>query len=640
MYPLTNRDVFGLIRPAADAHTLGMLSFAQLLESCGISACLADDDVCREAERLGPPAGAGGPDTLASPGGAPRLAAWIRLRGVTALGFSYRMDPADGAALFASLRGFLRGEGLLAAQGGPIQALYFAGLPQTCELARERCPDLAGAFSGDESPAEILDALGIPRALLPSGLSAGIAYDEDRLKFGAEIVACGTYLDEMPPDRSGCPGYGLRGERLEARIAYGIARGLPPLIRAHAGPYLPDRKEAVKLFLDWTRRLARGGYLDVLSIGTSQLTQSAFGEDWAGRVNGGGVPLATAEEFAEVWKAARPMLVRSYAGSKDVPALARMYEHTIDIAWHALSFWWFSALDGRGPNSVLANLNEHFAAIRSIAATGKPLEPNVPHHFAFRGSDDLGYVVSGYMAAKAAKLQGIRTLVLQIMLNTPKRTWGIQDLAKARALLSLVRGLEDSRFKVYLQPRGGLDYFSPDPARAKAQLAAVTALMDDIEPRDLTSPQIIHVVGYSEAVRLADPPVIEESAKLTLFALREYRRLRRHGGVPDMASSAEVAAREEKLLGEAQALIREAERLIPETYSPRGLYAMLKAGGFALPWLTYCRDEFPAANIATSFIDGGMAAVDSSGAPLPIEARIDALRANLAGAAGAGGSHA
>jgi len=637
MHPLTNRDVFGLIRPAADAHTLGLLSFAQLLESCGIRTCLADGDVCREAERLGPPAGAGAPG---GPGGAPRLAAWVRLRGVTALGFSYRMDPADGAALFAALRAFLRAEGLLAAQGGPIKALYFAGLPEACDLARERCPDLAGAFSGDESPAEILDALGIPRALLPSGLSAGIAYDEDRLKFGAEIVARGTYLDEMPPDRSGCPGYGLRGERLEARIAYGIARGLPPLIRAHAGPYLPDRKEAVKLFLDWTRRLARGGYLDVLSIGTSQLTQSAFGEDWAGRVNGGGVPLATAEEFAEVWKAARPMLVRSYAGSKDVPALARMYEHTIDIAWHALSFWWFSALDGRGPNSVLANLNEHFAAIRSIAASGKPLEPNVPHHFAFRGSDDLGYVVSGYMAAKAAKLQGIRTLVLQIMLNTPKRTWGIQDLAKARALLSLVRGLEDSRFKVYLQPRGGLDYFSPDPARAKAQLAAVTALMDDIEPRDPTSPQIIHVVGYSEAVRLADPPVIEESAKLTLFALREYRRLRRHGGVPDMASSAEVAAREEKLLGEAQALIREAERLIPETYSPRGLYAMLKAGGFALPWLTYCRDEFPAANIATSFIDGGMAAVDSSGAPLPIEARIDALRANLAGAAGAGGSHA
>jgi len=629
MHALTNRDVFGLVRPSTDAHTLGLLSFAQLLESCGVNSCLADDDVCREVEHLG------------SAGGAPRLAAWIRLRGVSALGFSYRLDPMDGAALCASLHGFLRREALFSAQGGPVKALYFAGLPEACLAARERCPDLAGTFSGDESPAEILAALGIPRALAPSALASGMAYDEDRLAFGASLVARGSYLDELPPDRSGCPGYGLRGERLESRIAFGIARGHPPLIRAHAGPYLPDRREAVKLFLDWTHRLARGGYLDVLSIGTSQLTQSAFGENWTERANGGGVPLASAEEFAEVWKAARPMLVRCYAGSKDVPGLAKMYESAIDIAWHALSFWWFSALDGRGPNPVMANLEEHFAALRFIAASGKPLEPNVPHHFAFRGSDDLGYVVSGYMAAKAAKLQGIRTLVLQIMLNTPKRTWGIQDLAKARSLLSLVRSLEDSRFKIFLQPRGGLDYFSPDPQRAKAQLAAVTALMDDIEPRDPTSPQIIHVVGYSEAVRLADPFVIEESAKLTLRALREYRALRREGGVHDMAASPEVAAREEKLRGDALALIGEAERLIPDTYSPRGLYAMLKAGGFALPWLTYCRDEFPAANIATSFVDGGMRAVDAAGFPLPIEARIEALRANLAARRGpAGGFHA
>jgi hypothetical protein len=40
--------------------------------------------------------------------------------------------------------------------------------------------------------------------------------------------------------------------------------------------------------------------------------------------------------------------------------------------------------------------------------------------------------------------------------------------------------------------------------KAKAQLAAVTAMMDDIEPQDEGSPQIIHVVSYSEAFRLAD----------------------------------------------------------------------------------------------------------------------------------------
>jgi hypothetical protein len=414
---------------------------------------------------------------------------------------------------------------------------------------------------------------------------------------------------------------------------------LPPLIRVHAGPYLPDRKEAVRLFIDWTKQLASGGYLDILSIGTSQLTQSNFGENWEGKINGGGVPLATAAEFAAVWAAARPMLVRSYAGTKDVPALARMNEETIDIAWHALSLWWFCTLDGRGPNTVLANLGEHFEAMRYIASTGKPFEPNVPHHFAFRGTDDLGYVVSGYVAAKAAKLQGIRTLILQIMLNTPKCTWGIQDLAKARVLLRLVRGLEGPGFRVFLQPRGGLDYFSPDPDKAKAQLAAVTAMMDDIEPNNATSPQIIHVVSYSEACTLADPPVIEESIRLTRYALQHYRKLKREGTMEDMSANVEVTARERALYDEARTMIKAVESYIPDSYSPYGLYTMLSAGVFAIPWLTNCREEFQAAAIPTRIVNGGMHAVGDEGEPLPIGTRIEMIRANLAKGVLGGGRH-
>jgi len=36
---------------------------------------------------------------------------------------------------------------------------------------------------------------------------------------------------------------------------------------------------------------------------------------------------------------------------------------------------------------------------------------------------------------------------------------------------------------------------------------------------------------------------------------------------------------------------------------------MLSAGVFALPWLTNCRDEFPATNIATRIVNGGVRAV-------------------------------
>ena len=54
-------------------------------------------------------------------------------------------------------------------------------------------------------------------------------------------------------------------------------------------------------------------------------------------------------------------------------------------------------------------------------------------------------------------------------------------------MLTLVKSLEDSNFKVILQPRAGLDYFKPDLEETKVQLAAVTALMDDIDPHNETA---------------------------------------------------------------------------------------------------------------------------------------------------------
>jgi len=213
------------------------------------------------------------------------------------------------------------------------------------------------------------------------------------------------------------------------------------------------------------------------------------------------------------------MLVRAYAGTRKVPELAWVNEEAINNAWHALSFWWFCQIDGRGPNTVRENLREHLEALRYIASVGKPFEPNIPHHFAFRGADDVTYVVSAVIAARVAKSLGIRHLVLQVMLNTPRYTWGVVDLAKARAMLQLVRELEDDSFRVILQPRAGLDYFSPDLEKAKSQLAAVTALMDDIEPSDELSPPLIHVVSYAEGSHLATAAVVDESIKITRQAL-------------------------------------------------------------------------------------------------------------------------
>ena len=604
-YRLSKGDCIGLVRPAIDAHTLGISSADQILQDCGFATVVADAAAC---QAFGTPQ---------LPPSQAAIERWVRQHRVSVLGFSYRLDPKEGPAVFHRLVHELKSKGLLGAQGGPIRGLYFAGLPAACQAVRQRVAELDGVFCGDETPAETLAILGVHADAIPRDLSEGIAYDEARLAFAKDLIQQGRHQAVTPVDRSGYDGYSTRADTLVARVMDGRKRKLPPLMRAHVGPYHPDRATAVRLFQEWAGALAGAGFLDVLSIGTSQLTQSDFGGQWGDKPNGGGVPLNSPQEFAACWQASRPMLVRAYAGTRDIPTLAAMYEDTIHIAWHALSLWWFCQIDGRGPYSVRENLQQHVQTLRYIASTGKPFEPNVPHHFAFRGADDVTYVVSAVIAARLAKSLGVRHMVLQNMLNTPKYTWGIADLAKSRAMLALVRELEDENFAVMLQPRGGLDYFSPDLDKAKVQLAAVTALMDDIEPHNDSSPDVIHVVSYSEASHLADPPIVNESIQITRHALAEYRRLRAQGKVDDMARHAETAQRTQELLAEARTVLAAIESAIPQPYTPEGLYQMLAGGFLPVPYLWECREEFKqAVGWPTRVVRGSVKVVDQHGVPV------------------------
>jgi hypothetical protein len=563
-----------------------------------------------------------------NPANARRIKGWMLEHQVTVLGFSYRLDSRSGADLLAAVIRCLKEQRLFCEQGGYVKAVYFAGLPETCRMVRQRNPELAGVFDGDETAAETLQIFGINPNVLPHALAESVVYDEARLSFGRDLVRKGEYLGVKPLDRGGYKGFGTRSDTVVARIHHSRRKRLGPLFRAHVGPYLQDRDKAVKLFLQWAQQLAKSGFLDVLSIGTSQLTQSSFGQDWNSMPNGGGVPLNSREEFAAVWEASRPMLVRTYAGTKNIPDLARMYEEMINIAWHALSLWWFCQIDGRGPYTVWENLHQHVETLKYVAATGKPFEPNIPHHFAFRGADDVTYVVSTVLAAKMAKTLGIRWLIFQNMLNTPKFTWGVQDLAKSRATLELLRELQNERFQVFLQPRAGLDYFSHDLDKARAQLAAVTAMMDDIEPHDSTSPPLIHVVSYSEASHLADPAIIDESIRLTQHALAKYRHLRARGKVDDMTTNPEVTTRTAELLAEARVVIRAIESTIPDTYSAKGLYRVFAAGFLPVPYLWECRDEFRrAVQWPTRLVRGSVKIIDESGCPVPTALRMQQVAA-------------
>lgn len=276
-------------------------------------------------------------------------------------------------------------------------------------------------------------------------------------------------------------------------------------------------------------------------------------------------------------------------------------------------------MDGRGPHDVKTNLRNHIETLKIIAQHNKPFEPNISHHFSFRGGDDVTYVLSAYLACITAKINGVKSLVLQIMLNTPKATWGIQDLAKARALLKLVKELEDKNFKVYLQPRAGLDYFSPDLEKAKIQLASVTAMMDDIEHDNHQSPDIIHVVSYCEALELATPVYINESIQITLAALNEYRKLKKDNPYLINEINKDTEPRMIYLYNTVKVIRILIESNIDSPYSAEGLYTLLQKGILNAPYIWECRSEFGAATkYNTRLVDGSVVLMNEDNKPLNI----------------------
>ena len=615
---VTPNEIFGLIRPEVDVHTLGVSVVGKLIEDCGYKVYYGNYDIAHSLAKISEI------DNISL------LISWIRTNRITRLGFSYRLDPKDAQRGFGRVFHLLKENGMFIENGGTIHQIYFAGLPEACSIVQLEYNNQVPVFIGDETPIETLTKLGVPLNKAPESISKGSKYDDDRLSFAQKLIKKGDYQFELPPNRTTYPNFGTFQESIIARIKHNRSQGNIPLMRAHVGPYNPNYKEALKEFKSWLKTLGETKYLDIVSIGSSQLSQSDFGKEWGDKPNGGGVPINSEQDLHEIWNVSRPMLIRTYAGTSNIHYLADVYEKTINIAWHALSFWWFNQIDGRGPYTVKQNLQQHFDTLKVIAKTSKPFEPNIPHHFSFRGADDYSYVLSAYLAAITAKRQGIRYLILQTMLNTPKYTWGIQDLAKARALLLLVRELEDNSFTVFLQPRAGLDYFSPDFDKAKVQLASVTAMMDDIEPDNPNSPDIIHVVSYCEASALASPEYINESIQITINALNEYRKQKKSGLMNDMKSHSEVIYRTNDLYHEVKNITKLIDQNIAQPYTPEGLYTIFKKGIMLVPYLWEGREEFKdAVQWNTNLVDGGVKVIDSFGTPINPSDRVRQIFLNL-----------
>lgn len=619
---LNEDDVFGFIKPNVDVHTMGMYSMSNLLRECGYKVVIASEEISEALENI---------EKLNN---YDLIKHWVKENNITYLGFSYRLDPKEGNNYFLNLYERLKADKLIGHKGCQLKGVSLAALPDTCELVKQKLGLEVVYFPGDETPLEALQKYNVPQHKYPKSIVHVHEYDKLRRNFAKKLIENENWKLQAPLDHLGYKECGTDKDSFLHRLNYAYRKHTLPIIRTHSGPYSPDREECLKEYNSWCRELAQSELLDVLSIGSSQLTQSHFGENWEGKPNGGGVPVNSALEYRIIKQNASPMLVRTYSGTKNVPELARIHEDALNISWHALSFWWFDELDGRGDNTLLENLKEHFDTVRYIASTGKPVEPNVPHHFAFRGSDDVSYILSGYLAAKACKKLGIKDIIVQIMLNTPKYTWGVQDLAKARCLLQLVKGLEDQDFHAHLQTRAGLDYFAPDLDEAKVQLAEVTCLMDDIDPNNENSPEIIHVVNYSEAVRLATPPIIKDSIKITLNALAEWRQARKNGKIPNMVYNVEVKERFESLYHECRAAIQLLEDHIPNLYTPQGFETVFKEGFFPVPYLMDANHKWgKATKWKTAVKNGSVKVVDENGLIIGTEERynkiIDEMNINL-----------
>jgi hypothetical protein len=105
------------------------------------------------------------------------------------------------------------------------------------------------------------------------------------------------------------------------------------------------------------------------------------------------------------------------------------------------------------------------------------------------------------------------------------------------------------------------------------------------------SPEIIHVVSYSEALFLATPDILNDSIRITRAALNEYRRLKKKGLTPDVMTD-DIRKRQEELESACRKIIKAMEENIPDLYSPEGLYLAFVAGWLPVPELWSDSDEF------------------------------------------------
>ncbi len=387
-----------------------------------------------------------------------------------------------------------------------------------------------------------------------------------------------------------------------------------PLIRHHFGQ--PD--------LDTTARgiseISEAGVVDVISIGPDQNAQEFFfhpermdpDQDGAG-----GVPVRSPDDFRLLRKASRRgnhPLMRCYAGTNDQRAFAAMLRETIDNAWAALPVFWYSELDGRSQRTLEAAIEEQSDVVEWCGGEGIPVERNDQNQWGLRHAHDVVQVAAAALAAHLTAQVGVATYVLQMMLNNPPGITPLMDIAKMSAMDTLVRRRVGDDVTVLRELRAGLFSMPRDPERARGQLASAvrTALF--------MAPDIVHVVGHTEAHHAADASDVTASCRIADQVITDAI-----GGLPDPLLDLRVADRRDHLVAEAEVLLDAVESQCPGASGgdPLALGRVVRSGLFDAPHLAGNR---AARGRIMTVVDGGCDAVDpATGEPLDEATRIAAL---------------
>ena len=501
----------------------------------------------------------------------PRVVEAIRSENPELVALSYRLTPENARAVLQELKVALDREGLRG------RRFVFGGTPP-CAAEAARIGLFDAVFDGTQPAGEIVAWL------------------------RGEAAARGeqAYADTLL-------------ERVAQRAPW-------PLLRHHFG--MPSLEDTIR----GARDIAQAGVLDVLSLAPDQNAQEFFFRpgDMRRELNGaGGVPVRSAGDLRRIYEATRTgnyPLLRCYSGTNDLAKWAAMLRDTIHIAWGAIPLFWYSRLDGRSSRPLETSIAENVQAMAWYAAQGIPVEVNDSHQWSLRDAPDGVAVAAAFLAAYNAKRAGVRTYVAQYMFNNPRGTSPANDLAKMYAKIELIEGLHDASFHTLREARTGLNSLPLDMDQAKGHLGSSIHTMMAIRPN------IVHVVGYSEANYHVGPKELIESCRIARGAVRNALL-----GLPDPLADPVVRTRKGELVDEAHFLLDRIRETAPEGVpdpwtDPPTLAKAVKAGLLDAPHLL--GNPVACGRTVTRMLDGASRAVDpASGEPMTERQRVRWLEA-------------